>query len=1038
MRSAREVLLSLFQATKSFAQRIIGRRGIRDGEALAYILAFALAVVTVGGFIRFHIASLYRQEVAYWRARQSSVADDRAQRVSNWLKDGQADAELLSSHPLVRAALRAYSDVGRFPGRPAGGLSETTAALDEMARLYWYTGVYVLDRDTRVIAQSSHSVPLSPRLAEISRTVARTGTFRIDLLGDAPDKTLISFSAPVFPGPGTAEAVRATGQPPGVVLLVVDASQTLFPILTREGVPTRTGETLLVRPEGDYVVFFSPLRYVPAGSPYLRFLRSTAPLPARAALEGRETFVEYNDYRGVPVLAATRHIPLTDWGMVRKIDRAEALEDFRRIAVVEGLAAGLLVFLLGGLLMFLRLQGLTRARKQEEEKFRALLESAPDAMVIADREGRIALVNAPTERMFGFERKELVGQALGMLFPEWAQVQPGESVPWDFSKVVAQHAGRTIEMFGLRKDRKGFPVEVRLSPSEMVGGPVFSCGIRDITVRKRVEEQLATQARIAEIFLTVPDNEMYNEVLKVILEVMQSEHGFFGYIDHDGAVAVPSMTRHFWDKCQVADKVFTFPRGTWGDSSWAQAIREKKPIYSNEVSTKAPEGPMAVRRLVSLPILFQGEVVGLFQVANKKTDYTEADVRTLQSIAEHVAPILNARLQRGRAEETLRESEERYRSLVLATSQIVWSTDTQGQVAEPIPRWQEYTGQTTEEILEGGWAKALHPDDVEHAARAWSRAIAQKTFYVVEYRVRGRDGTYRHFEARGAPVLNPDGSVREWVEACTDITERKRAEEEVRKLNEQLEQRVAERTAQLQASNQELEAFTYSVSHDLRAPLRHIDGFSKLLSEEHAAALPPEAKEYVSIIRESVLQMGTLIDDLLNLARVGRKQLSMQVTGLNSLVKEAIEDLKRANPKRVIDWRIQTLPFVECDPALMKQVFANLLSNAVKFTRPRKPAVIEVGATHQDGRPVVFVRDNGVGFSMKYADKLFGVFQRLHRTEDFEGTGVGLATVQRIIHKHGGRVWAEAELDRGATFYFTLGSSDGSRLENRSDSRGNP
>ena len=179
----------------------------------------------------------------------------------------------------------------------------------------------------------------------------------------------------------------------------------------------------------------------------------------------------------------------------------------------------------------------------------------------------------------------------------------------------------------------------------------------------------------------------------------------------------------------------------------------------------------------------------------------------------------------------------------------------------------------------------------------------------------------------------------------------------------------------------------------------------------------------------SVLHMGMLIDDLLNLAQVGRKQLSMEVTGLNSLVEEVRTDLNRANPDRLIEWKIEALPFVECDPALMKQVFANLLSNAVKFTRPRQPAVIELGVTSQDGARAVFVRDNGVGFSMKYANKLFGVFQRLHRAEDFEGTGVGLATVQRIIRKHGGRVWAEAELNKGATFYFTLKAGDKEKLE---------
>lgn len=260
--------------------------------------------------------------------------------------------------------------------------------------------------------------------------------------------------------------------------------------------------------------------------------------------------------------------------------------------------------------------------------------------------------------------------------------------------------------------------------------------------------------------------------------------------------------------------------------------------------------------------------------------------------------------------------------------------------------------------------------------------------------------------------------VETFNEMLSQIQERDAALQQAR---DELERRVAERTAELAASNKELEAFTYSVSHDLRAPLRHIDGFSQLLLEQHSAELPEEGQRFVSRIRDGTRQMGQLVDDLLNLARVGRKELSRQVTGLNSLVEQVVAEMKRESASRSIEWKVQPLPFVECDPALMKQVFANLLSNAVKYTRPRERAVIEVGARNQNGQPVIFVRDNGVGFSMKYADKLFGVFQRLHRPEDFEGTGVGLATVQRIIHKHGGRVWAEAELNRGATFYFALG-----------------
>jgi signal transduction histidine kinase len=246
------------------------------------------------------------------------------------------------------------------------------------------------------------------------------------------------------------------------------------------------------------------------------------------------------------------------------------------------------------------------------------------------------------------------------------------------------------------------------------------------------------------------------------------------------------------------------------------------------------------------------------------------------------------------------------------------------------------------------------------------------------------------------------------------------AEQSLKHANERLKRR----TSELSETNIELETFAYSVAHDLRAPLRHIAGYSHVLTEDYGPQLDGEGRRYLGKLVDGAQKMGWLVDDLLSLSKIGRQELSLQATPLDAVLRQVVEELALAGSGRQIEWRIGKLFSAECDPGLIKQVFVNLLSNAVKYTGKREHAVIQVGQVMQNGERVVFVRDNGVGFEMQYAAKLFGVFQRLHKAGDFEGTGVGLAIVQRIIRKHGGRIWAEAELDRGATFFFTLGSPE--------------
>jgi hypothetical protein len=276
-------------------------------------------------------------------------------------------------------------------------------------------------------------------------------------------------------------------------------------------------------------------------------------------------------------------------------------------------------------------------------------------------------------------------------------------------------------------------------------------------------------------------------------------------------------------------------------------------------------------------------------------------------------------------------------------------------------------------------------------------------------------------EINSSPLRGKDGALHGGVAAFRDVTQRKAHELEIQTLNNDLEDKIGKRTEQLEAANRELEAFSYSVSHDLRTPLRHIAGFARILVNDFGAEMTDEAREHLQRIEDAVLRMGRLVDALLSMAVLRRKALRLSHTELIPLVAEVISVLAPECEGREVEWRIGRLPALACDPVLMSQVFQNLLSNALKYSAGRSPAVIEVDTIQQPGKPViVLVRDNGAGFDMRYARKLFGMFQRLHTESEFAGTGVGLATVHRIIQKHGGRIWAEAEPDRGATFYFSL------------------
>jgi light-regulated signal transduction histidine kinase (bacteriophytochrome) len=302
-------------------------------------------------------------------------------------------------------------------------------------------------------------------------------------------------------------------------------------------------------------------------------------------------------------------------------------------------------------------------------------------------------------------------------------------------------------------------------------------------------------------------------------------------------------------------------------------------------------------------------------------------------------------------------------------------------------------------------------------------ATTQGQFREEAWRVR-KNGSRYWASVVITALRNEAGELYGFSKIHRDITKRKEAEDEIRRLNTDLENRVIERTAQLEAANTELEAFSYSVSHDLRAPLRHINGFVEMLLGQ-AKNLSPEDRQIVQTIADSAKQMGDLIDDLLAFSRMGRVEMHRLPVKLSDLVQSARNSLRHDCEGRDIDWQVGELPQVDGDPTMLRQVLINLIANAIKYTRPRARARIDISATETPTETTFCIRDNGVGFDMKYVDKLFGVFQRLHRARDFEGTGIGLANVRRIISRHGGRTWAEGRVNDGAAFFFSLPKQNG-------------
>ncbi|CAG0989483.1 two-component system, OmpR family, sensor histidine kinase VicK [Anaerolineae bacterium] len=407
------------------------------------------------------------------------------------------------------------------------------------------------------------------------------------------------------------------------------------------------------------------------------------------------------------------------------------------------------------------------------------------------------------------------------------------------------------------------------------------------------------------------------------------------------------------------------------------------------------------------------EMIGITAVKKGAQDYLTKG----QLDSNLLVRAIRYAIERKRTEEILRKSEDRFRTLVQTAPTVIICLSSEGRILEFNPEAERVYGCKREEVLGQNYLNVFLPAEIRKSvAKDMKKVLKGEPTRGFENSIKSADGNVRFFLWNVDRLIDENGYPSGIVAIGQDITERKRYEEELRKQREYLEYL----NSKLTAVNKELETFSYSVSHDLRAPLRRIVGFCKALMEDSEDKLDTRGKDYLRRVREASEHMGQLIEDILNLSRITLSEIHYKTFDLSALAKMIARELQEMQPERQVEFVVTEGLIAKGDPRLLQIALQNLLNNAWKFTRKRPHAKIELGTTQCNGKPAYFVRDNGVGFNMDYANKLFGPFQRLHSTTDFEGTGIGLATVQRIIHRHGGHIWVEGAVDKGATFYFTL------------------
>ncbi|MFN6460405.1 MAG: PAS domain S-box protein [Nostoc sp. DedVER02] len=659
-----------------------------------------------------------------------------------------------------------------------------------------------------------------------------------------------------------------------------------------------------------------------------------------------------------------------------------------------------------------------KSLRESEARFGRLTESNIIGVIVADLNGLIIEANDAFLQMLNYTREDLRSSRI-----RWGEITPLEYIEVSEQSIQELRMAGSCKPFEqkyIRKDGSQVPVLIGFvqEGDRTIIGFVLDLSERQAALRDVCDELRLRKLAEAEAQRRTRQAEEAQSILQMLLEHVPEGITITGGPPNFPIIANSKLAQELLGKpgkslVGMTSSDYAKSYGLFLADGVTRLTPEQLPLYratrhgeiirDEECIIERPDGTRITASANVVPIRdFQGQIIGAI---NCWRDITN----------------------RKRIEEALRQRETELRLITDTLPVLISFVDSEQRYRFNNRAYEEWFGHSTAEIY-GKHLWDVMGESAYEVVRPYVEEVLAGKQLTFEGEIPYKDGGIRYINAIYVPQLDKQGTVEGYVVLVTDISEqqaalrdRKLAETALKQINEILEQRVQERTIQLEIANQELESFSYSVSHDLRSPFRHIVGFVELLQKHHSSTtLDETSQRYLRIIAETAKQAGILIDELLTFSRMGRAEMRYINLNMEELVQEIKRDLVIETPGRKINWHIEALPEVQGDPSMLRLVLRNLMDNAVKYTQNKNPAEITVGSSDNENEVIFFVQDNGVGFNMQYIHKLFGVFQRLHSDPQFEGTGVGLANVQRIIHRHHGRVWAEAIIDNGATFYFSL------------------